>query len=412
MDPNAASGPGLISSLESMIQASVNSVIDRRLGPAPDILNQQIQAAVSAALEKRLGPAVGSLGNRMTSLIEQRLGNAVTIVNNRVNASLTAALEQRLGPAGGALTAQITFPAAPVPVSPSITPAKAEMLGEVKEIKGDNRAYPSKEEPANTRPVLNAGSEKNEQPTNKQKEIELKTSKMPTPESSDELSVPKATSEKSNEPASRQTGTVHLSGPNSAVYPLFADSVSKSKTVSNEALTGKPSLLSQRPSSSADRTLTKRKANQNDAANKADDPCESHSSSSEEESEADEPREKRRKLKLVPPGYTNGPAIKFRRVSPKLTASIKNRGFPRVVDLKSFSEASNKENFTMADVVATLLFNYDPLSLDAFIDMHNYPTFHFVRKENDRKAGNFVIERQRESYGVVVKVNSIQLILG
>ena len=48
----------------------------------------------------------------------------------------------------------------------------------------------------------------------------------------------------------------------------------------------------------------------------------------------------------------------------------------------------------MADVVATVLFNYDPLSLHAFMDLDMYPTFRFVRKERDRKAKNFVIERR------------------
>lgn len=65
----------------------------------------------------------------------------------------------------------------------------------------------------------------------------------------------------------------------------------------------------------------------------------------------------------------------------------------------------------MADVVATVLFNYDPLSLYAFINMIQFPTFHFVRKESDRKLRCFVIERRRESYGVVVKVCGLQLIV-
>lgn len=110
-------------------------------------------------------------------------------------------------------------------------------------------------------------------------------------------------------------------------------------------------------------------------------------------------------MKLDPPGYTDGPSLKFRRVSPKLTACAKSRGYPRVIDLKGFTEASNKQNLTMADVVATVLFNYDPMSLYAFMDMDQYPTFHFIRRESDRKLRNFVIERRRESFGVVVKVS-------
>ena len=66
----------------------------------------------------------------------------------------------------------------------------------------------------------------------------------------------------------------------------------------------------------------------------------------------------------------------------------------------------------MADVVATVLFNYDPLSLYAFMDMDSYPTFSLVRNESDRRARDFVIKRRRESYGVVVKVSEVQLIVG
>lgn len=93
MDPNAASAPGLISSLEAMIQASVTTILDRRLCPVGDTLDAQIQTDVAAALGKRLGPAVGSLGNRMTLVVQQRLGSAVNLLNYRVNTPVVAALE-------------------------------------------------------------------------------------------------------------------------------------------------------------------------------------------------------------------------------------------------------------------------------------------------------------------------------
>ena len=62
----------------------------------------------------------------------------------------------------------------------------------------------------------------------------------------------------------------------------------------------------------------------------------------------------------------------------------------------------------MADVIGTLLVNYDPLCLYAFMDMDSYPTFHLVRKEIDRKARNSIIERREGSYGVVVKVSAVR----
>ena len=411
MDPNAASAPSLISSLELMIQASVNSALDRRLGPAPDTLDAQVQVAVAAALDKRLGPAVGSLGNRVTSLIEQRLGNAVSIVDHRVEKSVTAALEQRLGPAGTALNAQITFTPAPFSEMLSVPQLKARVLGEGAVTKETNAIYEAVEQPANVQQVDNGGCKEKEEPIEKQDTNESEASKMPTPDSVDELSVHAATSDKGIQPTIKKTRTTESGTHKGAIYPLFTDGASKRKIGTSDSLTAKLSPRSPKPFSSADGNLAKGKAIQKDEANIVDDSGESDSLPSEEESEKEKPKRKRPKVKLDPPGYTNGPAIKFRRISPKLTACAKSRGFPRVIELNDFSEASNKANLTMADVVATVLYEYDPMSLHAFMDQDNYPTFHFIRKESDRKARNFVIERHRESYGGVVKVSRVQLVV-
>ena len=408
MDPNAASA---ISSFELMIQNSVNSALDRRLGPAPDTLDAQVQAVVTAALDKRLGPAVGSLGNRMTSLIEQRLGTAVSIVKHRVEKSVTAALEQRLGPAGSTLTAQITFTPAPFSEMLSIPPSKARVLGEGAVTKETSQIHPAEEQLANAQPVNNRGIKEKEECTEKQDTKDLEASKMPTPDLVDELSVHEATSDEGSEPTISQSRKTRSSTHKGPVYPLFVDSASKCRTGTSDSLTAKFSPKNPKPFSSADEDLAKARANQKDEANIVDNPGESDTFPSEEESEMEKPKRKRAKVKLDPPGYTNGPAIKFRRISPKLTASAKSRGPPRVIELKNFSEASNKENLTMADVVATVLFEYDPRSLDAFIDKDNYPTFHFIRKESDCKARNFVIERHRESYGGVVKVSGVKLVV-
>lgn len=157
MDSNPASAPGLISSLEAMIQAPVTSFLDRQLGTTADTLDARVQAAVAAALDKRLGPAVGSLGSRITSFVEQRLREAVNTLNHHVNTSVAAALEQRLGPNGGALTARITFTTAPTSISPSVPPAKAQVLGEITATKGNNGVCPA-EELADARPTGKGGS--------------------------------------------------------------------------------------------------------------------------------------------------------------------------------------------------------------------------------------------------------------
>lgn len=87
----------------------------------------------------------------------------------------------------------------------------------------------------------------------------------------------------------------------------------------------------QGPSKSADKTPPKRRANQRDEADSFNNTGGAGSSLSEEEkeeSDIEEPKRKRLKVKLDPPGYTNGPSIRFRRVSPQLTACAKSRGFP------------------------------------------------------------------------------------
>ena len=170
-------------------------------------------------------------------------------------------------------------------------------------------------------------------------------------------------SARSKESTSKETAATQSGTSKSAIYPLFADGPSKSKAGPSADLTGKPNAKTARPSSSAYKTPAKRKRNQKDQANRADDTGESELSSSEDESDNTKPKRKRAKVKIDPPGYTDGPPIKFRRVSPKLTACAKTRGYPRVIDFKRFTEASNKPNLTMAGVVTTVLFNHGPLSL-------------------------------------------------
>ena len=320
MDPNTAPVPDFVASLEAMIQASSNAILDRRLGPASDDLNARIDAAVATALDRRLGPEVGSLGNRMTSLVEQRLTNAVESLNDRVTSSVAVALDQRLGPAGGALSAQITFTSAPFPALPQLETAQPDGSG----------------------------------------------------------------------------------GSKSTASQPVADGLRKSEAISSVLLKAKPDCKTARQSSSLADTPNKRKANQKDQESEADNTGESESSSLEENDSNEKPITKRARFDLDPPGYTKGPPMQFRRSFHTLEGQT--RGYPRIVNLHSFTEASNKEDLTMADVVATFLFNYDPLSLDAFMDMKTFPDFRFIRTESDRNTRRFVIQRHRESSGMIVKV--------
>ena len=260
----------------------------------------------------------------MTSFVEQRLKEAVSTLNHRVNTSVAAALEQRLGPAGGALTAQITFTAAPVSISPSVPPTKAQVLSEVSVTNGNNGAY--LEEPASAPSTGKSGRKEKEQPTEKQKATEPEAPMTESPDSGDELSACTTAPKNSNEPTSEETGAIHSGASKSGVYPLFADITSKSKTTAGAALPAKPNAMKQRPSSSVDVSTPKRKANQKEGANKVDDTGGSDRALSEEESEIEKAKRKRTKIKLDPPGYNNGPSIRFRRVSPQLTACAKAVG--------------------------------------------------------------------------------------
>ena len=453
MDPNTAPAPDFVTSLEAMIQASSNAILDRRLGPASDNLDARIDTAIAAALDKRLGPEVGSLGNRMTSLVEQRLANAVESLNDRVTSSVAVALEQRLGPAGGALSAQITFTSAPFPTLPSTTPPKAQALGDVngaKETKGaclpeelekaqsdGNRTFTEKEPsrqkqgPDNTRQLLqerstdealrersadkailtkqsgDTGATGKEQPAQKQNANVSETSQTACSESAPESAPPPALSESwKHVSTSKETATIRSDGSKSTASQPVAEGLRKSKAIPRVLLEAKPDSKTAGQSSSLADTPNKRKANQKDQLSEADNTGELESSSLEEENDSNgKPTRKRIRFKLDPPGYTEGSPIQFR--SNFHTACGQTRGYPwcpRIVNLHSFTEASNKEDLTMADVVATFLFNYDPLSLDAFMDPDTFPAFDLIRSESDRKTRQFVIYRRGESSRITVKV--------
>ena len=438
MDPNTAPAPDFISSLEAMIQASTTSVLDRRLGPAGDDLDARIEAAVATALDRRLGPALESLGDRMTSLVEQRLSNAVGTLNQRVTSSVAAALEQRLGPAAGALTAQITFTSAPFPALPFTTPPEAQALGQVngpKETKrvclpeelgkaipvengtfiekepsrqkqGPDDGTPSVQERSAedavcTQQTKDTGVTGKEQPAQKQNANVSETSQTTCSELANESVPPPALSARwKNMCTSKESATIQSGGSKSTAYQLVADSPRKREAGPSVVLTAKPDSKTAGQSSSVAQTPNKRKANQKYQVSEGGE-LES-SLLGAEKANYEQPMEKRAKFKLDPPGYTDGPPILFRRIPH--TDYGQKRGYPRIVDLDSFTERSNKQDLTMADIVATFLFNYDRSSLDAFMDRDKFPIFNLIRRESDSKTRDFVIERRRDDYGVVVRV--------
>ena len=55
------------------------------------------------------------------------------------------------------------------------------------------------------------------------------------------------------------------------------------------------------------------------------------------------------------------------------------------------------QTFTMADIVATVLWHHSFETLEAFLDVRQKAKFRFIRKESDSKKRNFVIERNSRS---------------
>lgn len=102
-----------------------------------------------------------------------------------------------------------------------------------------------------------------------------------------------------------------------------------------------------------------------------------------------------------PPGYTTGPPVKFVEVSSQSTAAPNRRGWPRIVDLKDFMDESNKQNLTMADIVATILWKHGPRTLRKFLDFEGRPEFQFNRWELHLKSKECWIRRYLDEEGVV-----------
>lgn len=93
------------------------------------------------------------------------------------------------------------------------------------------------------------------------------------------------------------------------------------------------------------------------------------------------------------PGWKTGSLVPFLKVCDQLSRDPKQRGYPKVVDLANFTVNNNMANFTMADVVATVLCFHNLQTLQMFLDSKNNPSFNFIRKELVSKKRNFAIEK-------------------
>ena len=107
------------------------------------------------------------------------------------------------------------------------------------------------------------------------------------------------------------------------------------------------------------------------------------------------------------PGYNSSLLIDFLRVSKEFDCKFKqqDRGYAKVVDLETFTSEANKANFTMADIVATILYNYDVNVLRAFMDAETHPVFKFVLTKNGQET-EFVVEKVKQQWKEIVTVRT------
>lgn len=74
-------------------------------------------------------------------------------------------------------------------------------------------------------------------------------------------------------------------------------------------------------------------------------------------------------------------------------------GCPHIVDCKDWSSTHGEDvdttNLRVPDVVATILYNYNPTALRAFLNVYKHDTFKFLRQElPDSAQRSFVIIRR------------------
>ena len=508
----------LTSSIQAMIDASVASALEKRLGLTHISLDARIEAKINSALEKRLGPTVGPLTSQIETSVAaafdqqlDRAGRLLGLLEAHIDSSLVAALEQRFGPAGSPVRAQIIFTASNTPVAqplnlnpdgPSqtafvvsstsqsphqgshtegqiLTPVKDHLENVPKQLKSgeENTANLVIKETVQISDQAKEGGASVVRPSEKNAlkppvtaaslpEKSTSTTEIPEEDNSSLANTKSADSPLRNvstqlaEADKRVEATTDLSpsakrkadtnNPTIAVTnqqqkekPTECDSAegnrsmtesspntivnsTRENSITNGKATAVPTTMAGRyvrnisPALSIGSDVPPSVYGENtDTTTTAMSPPEKRgvngterTSVSSNDSEKDEsPRPlKRRKKAPAPPGFTEGPPIRFSRACTSLTASVKRRGYPRLVDLESFAKESNKQNLTMADIVATVLWNHMPQTLYQFLDFDNRPTFSFVREESDNKTQDFFILRERRDKRIKVSVCIFQAV--
>lgn len=305
---------GLLSSLEAMIDVTVSAALDRRLGPARDPLSVQVDAAVTSALDRRLGPAGVDL-------------------DNRIEVSVARAVRQRFGPLGSAISAHIIL-GVPQPSKMANGEVSEFIPWTQREIDGSGSGRPlsgSTSPPPKSFPQLDfavmVGSNTGDNSVTMKEQNKSLSRELEEASSQTLPCLPKA----SRANALRKSPTPTESG--------------QTASTETETETEKLPFVEQGRITEAPSKIDKRKASRLESA-----------AGPLAENDENKVPQKRKRAKVNPPGYAEGPSIKFLKVCRQLTSMTKGgRGYPRVVDLESFTKHSNKQNFTMADIVATIL---------------------------------------------------------
>ena len=421
--------PGLISSLEGMIEDAIESPLTRRFGSStgPNIV--QTEAVVDAALESRLGQDSSKL-------------------KAQIDASISTALNQRIGPIGSVMKAHISFglpqtlndecvcqgarsATIPGPEPDLEMKVEPESEGGTPQVEAEGTAGDSKGG------ILNDSNLTTEHGTIQERLSVSRAS----------YEWPKQATNESNagdrdydSDSNWEVTKAHSRGiaiESQEAEEMEEDGEEDSEEEEEESLFVSPTDLQKAgsvPGSSRKRKMAEAEINTTEfqpmasqrlhypgssISTESDDLQATHQSRIQEQvastsnpgqgngPEKHTTTKKYERWSSCCPEYTSGPLIKYSKVCKQLTANQKSRNRPKVVDLSTFTNDSNKSSFTMADAVVTVLWKHSPGTLEAFLQ--NKSAFKFLRRGCEGRMQDLVIEKDKGASSVILVCGKDQM---
>lgn len=104
----------------------------------------------------------------------------------------------------------------------------------------------------------------------------------------------------------------------------------------------------------------------------------------------------------LPVDYPNLPALEYLDHYAALPAD-RPVGYPHLINTDKFKEENQRQNLRIADAIVTVLYNWEPEALAAFLD-HDLEDFRFQVEDSNIYPHNFFVQRK----GKRVEAGSIQ----